>query len=61
MELRGAITGWESVNPVATQLLLACGSDGDMALAALEYQIRINTHILGYPEDDSPKPLFGGS
>ena len=61
VQLGGAIAGGESVDPVAAQLLIACDRDGDMALAALEYQIRINTHILGYPEDDSTKPLFGGS
>ncbi len=59
--LRAVIDGFESAHPVAANLLNACDRDAEMAHAALEYQIRINTHILGYPEGNSPTNLFGGS
>lgn len=58
--LQAAIDGAESADPLAAQLLLACGRDADTARAALEYQIRINTHILGYPEGNPSSNLFGG-
>ena len=59
-DLEAAIGGSEA-SPLAVQLLDACGRSADMARAALEYQIRVNTHILGYPEGDSSSNLFGGS
>ena len=48
-------------NPAAAALLAACGDSADMARAALEYQIRIHTLILGYPEGNPSSNLFGGS
>ena len=60
-ELQAAIQDAESASPVSLQLLNACDRDAEMATAALEYQIRINTHILGYSEGNSPTNLFGGS
>ncbi len=60
-DLAAAVAATEPFNPLASQLLLACDRDADMARAALEYQIRINTLILGYPEGNSSSNLFGGN
>ncbi len=46
--LEAAIAGADSL-PMAADLFAACGQVADMARAALEYQIRINEVILGYP------------
>ena len=46
--LEAAISGADA-SPQAAELLAACGPSADMARAALEYQIRINEVILGYP------------
>ena len=60
--LQAAVDGGDSADSPAAPLLLACGRDAEMARAALEYQIRIHTHILGYPEGNSSSSnLFGGS
>ena len=49
--LEAAILGADpaAIDPKAAELLLACTNLADMARAALEYQIRINEVILGYP------------
>lgn len=44
-----AAGGSADTPPLAVQLFEACGGSLDMARAALEYQIRINEVILGYP------------
>ena len=61
--LEAAIAGSDAstFDPNAVALLAACNDEADMARAALEYQIRINTHILGYPEGNLSSNLFGGS
>ena len=46
--LEAAISGADP-SPAALGLFDACGQVADMARAALEYQIRINEVILGYP------------
>ena len=46
--LEAANAGADAPSP-AVDLLAACGPVADMARAALEYQIRINEVILGYP------------
>ena len=57
-----AASGGGDATPQAVALLAGCGQMADMARAALEYQIRINEVILGYPRDDSSSrsSLFGG-
>ena len=47
--LEAAIGGADDALPAALGLFAACGQVADMARAALEYQIRINEVILGYP------------
>ena len=47
--LDAAIGGESDTSPLALALFAACGQVADMTRAALEYQIRINEVILGYP------------
>ena len=63
LDLEAALSGADATSQ-AVALLAGCDQLADMARAALEYQIRINEVILGYPRDgsssSSSSSLFGG-